>query len=99
MRERRTGRRTDRASRRRSLDDGQGLVEYAVLLGLLAMSVIVALVFLGGNVSGTLQSIGDSIGAAAGISTTVADGGGGGGGGGNDHGGHDHDGHHDGGGH
>jgi Flp pilus assembly pilin Flp len=94
MRERRTGRRTDRAGRRRGGDDGQGLVEYAVLLGLLAMTVIVALVFLGGNVSGTLQSIGDSIGAATGISTTVADGGGGGGGDDHNHGGHhDGDGH------
>jgi pilus assembly protein Flp/PilA len=40
---------------------GQGLVEYALILVLIAIVAIVALVFLGGNVSKYLSAIGTSI--------------------------------------
>jgi Flp pilus assembly pilin Flp len=78
---------------RRRGEEGQGLVEYSVLLGLVAVTLVVALAFLGGNLSSTLSDIGDSFGAA----TLVGGSGGGGdpGGGGNDGG----DDHHDGEGH
>ena len=40
---------------------GQGLVEYALILVLIAIVAIVALIFLGGNVSKYLSAIGTSI--------------------------------------
>ena len=44
--------------RRRSLQvDGQGLAEYALLLGLIAMVAIVALVFLGSSINGLLTNL------------------------------------------
>ena len=40
---------------------GASLVEYALLLALIAVVAIVALHFLGGSVSNTLNSVGNSI--------------------------------------
>ncbi len=44
---------------------GQGLVEYAILLALVAILVISVLVFAGGRISSTLSSIGTDLGAPA----------------------------------
>ena len=46
---------------RKSADDGQGLVEYALILALIAIVAIVALLYLGGSVSSILSDIGGSI--------------------------------------
>jgi Flp pilus assembly pilin Flp len=43
------------------LQHGQGLAEYALILALIAILAIVALVFLGGQVSKVLSTIGKSI--------------------------------------
>jgi Flp pilus assembly pilin Flp len=40
---------------------GQGLAEYALILSLIAIVAIAALVFLGGQISGLLSTIGASI--------------------------------------
>ena len=45
-------------------EDGQTLVEYGLLLALLAIVVIVALFFLGPIVSGIFQEVGDTLVAA-----------------------------------
>ena len=45
-------------------EDGQTLVEYGLLLALLAIVVIVALIFLGPIVSGIFQEVGDTLEAA-----------------------------------
>jgi Flp pilus assembly pilin Flp len=42
----------------RSDDEGQGLAEYALILALIA---IVALLFLGGQISGILNTVGSSV--------------------------------------
>jgi pilus assembly protein Flp/PilA len=42
-------------------DEGQGLVEYALILALVAIVVIVALQFLGGQVSSIMHTVGDSV--------------------------------------
>ena len=42
-------------------DDGQGLAEYALILALIAIIAIVALLFLGGQTSKILSSLGSSI--------------------------------------
>ena len=42
-------------------EDGQGLAEYALILALFAIIAIIALIFLGGRISGTLSTVGDSI--------------------------------------
>jgi pilus assembly protein Flp/PilA len=42
-------------------DDGQGLAEYALILALIAMVAIVALLFLGSQISDKLSVIGDSL--------------------------------------
>ena len=42
-------------------DDGQGLAEYALILALIAVVAILALVFLGGKISGILSNIGVNI--------------------------------------
>lgn len=42
-------------------DRGQGLAEYALILALIAIVAIVGLLFLGGQVSDILSTIGDSI--------------------------------------
>ncbi len=41
--------------------EGQGLAEYALILGLIAMVAIVALIFLGGSVSTLLSNVGNSM--------------------------------------
>jgi pilus assembly protein Flp/PilA len=46
-------------------EDGQTLVEYGLLLALLAIIVIVALLFLGPIVSGIFQEVGDTLNDAA----------------------------------
>lgn len=45
-------------------EDGQALVEYALILGLIAVFAIWALQLLGTNVSSVLQTIADDIGGA-----------------------------------
>jgi pilus assembly protein Flp/PilA len=42
-------------------EDGQGLAEYALILALIAILAIVALIFLGGQVSTVLSKVGKSI--------------------------------------
>jgi len=42
-------------------EQGQGLVEYALILVLIAIVAIVALVFLGDNLSSTLSMVGASV--------------------------------------
>ena len=42
-------------------DDGQGLAEYALIPALIAVVAIVALLFLGSQVSGVLNDVADSI--------------------------------------
>lgn len=41
--------------------DGQALVEYALILALVAVVVIVVLHFLGGSVSNTLNNVGSAV--------------------------------------
>jgi Flp pilus assembly pilin Flp len=41
--------------------DGQGLVEYALILSLIAIVAIAALVFLGGQLSAILNTVGQSV--------------------------------------
>ena len=50
-----------RATWNRRDEVGASLVEYALLLALIAVVAIVALHFLGGSVSNTLNSVGSSI--------------------------------------
>lgn len=40
----------------------QGLVEYALILALIAIAAILALLFLGGQISAILSSVGQSVG-------------------------------------
>ena len=42
-------------------DEGQGLAEYALILVLIALVAIIALVFLGGQVSTILDTVGKSV--------------------------------------
>jgi pilus assembly protein Flp/PilA len=42
-------------------DDGQGLAEYALILGLIAIVSIIALLFLGGQISDKLSVIGGTL--------------------------------------
>jgi Flp pilus assembly pilin Flp len=42
-------------------DEGQGLAEYALILALIAIVSIIALIFLGTQVSGILSTIGTSV--------------------------------------
>ena len=42
-------------------DDGQGLAEYGVILGLVAVACVSAVVFLSGKVQGILSSVGSSV--------------------------------------
>ena len=42
-------------------EEGQGLAEYALILSLIAVVAIVSLVFLGGNVSKLLSTVGKSV--------------------------------------
>jgi pilus assembly protein Flp/PilA len=41
--------------------DGQGLAEYALILALIALAAIVALIFIGGQISSILNAMGQSI--------------------------------------
>lgn len=43
---------------------GQDLPEYAVLIGLVALTVIAAVVLLGGNISATFNDVGSSMSGA-----------------------------------
>ncbi|MBA2701686.1 MAG: Flp family type IVb pilin [Chloroflexi bacterium] len=42
-------------------EDGQGLAEYALILALIAIVAIVALIFLGGQTSKILSTVGNSV--------------------------------------
>ena len=42
-------------------EDGQGLAEYALILALIAIVAILALIFLGSQISGILSNVGNSI--------------------------------------
>ncbi len=44
-----------------SATEGQGLAEYALILALVAIIAIVALLFLGSQVSGILSDVGNSV--------------------------------------
>jgi pilus assembly protein Flp/PilA len=46
---------------RRSGEEGQGLAEYALILSLIAIIAIAALIFLGGEISSILSSIGAAV--------------------------------------
>ena len=45
----------------RTNEDGQGLAEYALILALIAVAAIVALLFLGSQISTVLSTVGDSV--------------------------------------
>ena len=49
------------AAIRRDDEEGQGLAEYALIHALIAIIAIVALIFLGGQVSTILSKVGSSI--------------------------------------
>jgi pilus assembly protein Flp/PilA len=42
-------------------EEGQGLAEYALILSLIAIVAIVALIFLGGQISNILSTVGNSV--------------------------------------
>ncbi len=42
-------------------DEGQGLAEYALIIALIAVVAIIALMFLGGQISSIFSTIGDSV--------------------------------------
>ena len=42
-------------------EEGQGLAEYALILALIAVVAIIALIFLGNQVSGILDNVGSTI--------------------------------------
>ena len=42
-------------------EEGQGLAEYALILALITIVAIVALIFLGGQVSTILSTVGNSV--------------------------------------
>ncbi len=46
---------------RRPAGQGQGLVEYALILILIAIVAILSLIFIGGNLSTMLSSVGNSV--------------------------------------
>jgi Flp pilus assembly pilin Flp len=54
-----------RLSSAKPSDQGQGIVEYGVILALSAVLALVLLVFFGGAVSAFLQVVGDAIDAAS----------------------------------
>jgi pilus assembly protein Flp/PilA len=47
--------------RMRSSEQGQGLAEYALILALIAVIAIVALIFLGGQISDKLSVVGNAL--------------------------------------
>jgi pilus assembly protein Flp/PilA len=42
-------------------EEGQGLAEYALILALIAIVAILALIFLGGQISTILSTVGNSV--------------------------------------
>jgi len=42
-------------------EEGQGLVEYALIASLIAIAAIVALTFLGGRIGNLMNSVGNSL--------------------------------------
>ncbi len=46
-------------------ESGQDLAEYAILIGLIALAVIVAVTLLGETISGVFNSIGSTLSSAA----------------------------------
>jgi pilus assembly protein Flp/PilA len=44
-----------------SEEDGQGLAEYALILALIAVVAIIALIFLGNQISGIINDVGTNI--------------------------------------
>ena len=42
-------------------EEGQGLAEYALILALIAIVAILALIFLGGQISKILSTVGNSV--------------------------------------
>jgi pilus assembly protein Flp/PilA len=46
-------------------EDGQGLAEYALILGLIAMVAIIALIFMGGQISDKITVVGDTLASHA----------------------------------
>ena len=42
-------------------EEGQGLAEYALILALIAIVVIAAVIFLGGQINGIMSDVGTSI--------------------------------------
>ena len=58
------GRVTNFITRLRRDDSAQGMAEYALLAGLIAVVAIGAVTLLGGNIKTTLNSIATSIGGA-----------------------------------
>jgi pilus assembly protein Flp/PilA len=42
-------------------EDGQGLVEYALIASLIAIAAIVALTFLGGRISNLMNNVGNNL--------------------------------------
>lgn len=59
-----TRRRQTPDRRRRSLQAGQGIVEYGLILSLSALLALVILVFFGSTMSFVLKTVGDAIDAA-----------------------------------
>ena len=55
----------DRLRSRLANEDGQGLAEYALILGLIAMVAIIALIFMGGQISDKLTVVGDTLASHA----------------------------------
>jgi pilus assembly protein Flp/PilA len=53
--------RTRKRSALRNQERGQGLAEYALILALIAVVAVIALLFLGNQVSQILSTVGDSI--------------------------------------
>ena len=45
----------------RDNDDGQGLAEYALILGLIACVSIIAMMYLGGQISERLSQVGNAV--------------------------------------
>jgi Flp pilus assembly pilin Flp len=46
-------------------ETGQGLAEYALILGLIAMVAIIALIFMGGQISDKITVVGDTLASHA----------------------------------
>ena len=71
MHTRRTSKRAAPGQRRGPIQAGQGLVEYALILALVAVLVIGAAVVLGRQVSTTLSTVGDQMPAGSSASPTT----------------------------